>query len=57
MEKTMTNAIYTLENINKLANKMVKVQGLARQDAENMAEFMLKYTDTQNVSELMKRIN
>jgi len=53
----MTNAIYTLENINKLANKMVKVQGLARQDAENMAEFMLKYTDTQNVSELMKRIN
>lgn len=53
----MTNTIYTLENMNKLANKMVKVQGLNRKDAEGMAEFMLKYQSHNDMKKLMKSIN
>jgi hypothetical protein len=53
----MTNTINTLENLNKLASKMVKVQKIARKDAERVAEFMLQFTDTQKISVLLSRIN
>ena len=54
----MTNTINTLENLNKLANKMVKVWGMDRKDAENLAEWNLRSKcHKNNFSKLMKAVN
>lgn len=53
----MTNTIYTLENLNKIANKMVKVWGIERDKAEGLAEFNLKYQKHNDIKRILKTIN
>ena len=54
----MTNSINTLENLDKLATKMVKVWGMDRKDAENLAEWNLNSKWHKNdFKKLMKAVN